>query len=312
MSIHTENQVIKGIIPPMVTPLLSDNVSLDINGVKKLVEHLIAGGVHGIFILGTTGESTSLSYATRRQLIIETCTVVNNRVPVFVGITDTAIEESVQLADVAKASGAAAVVAAPPYYYGLGQEELFKYYWKLADQLSLPLFLYNMPSHTKINIDAKTVVRLSEHDNIIGLKDSSANAVYFQSLIHLLKSKPQFSLLVGPEEITAEIVLMGGHGGVNGGANMFPKLYVELYNAALTRDFDRIAVLQHLVMEISTKIYTLGSYGSSYLKGVKGALSALGIIESNLAMPFNAFEEKEMLQVITNVKSIQESIQKVV
>lgn len=312
MSIHTENQVIKGIIPPMVTPLLSDNVSLDINGVKKLVEHLIAGGVHGIFILGTTGESTSLSYATRRQLIIETCTVVNNRVPVFVGITDTAIEESVQLADVSKASGAAAVVAAPPYYYGLGQEELFKYYWKLADQLSLPLFLYNMPSHTKINIDAKTVVRLSEHDNIIGLKDSSANAVYFQSLIHLLKSKSQFSLLVGPEEITAEIVLMGGYGGVNGGANMFPKLYVELYNAALARDFDRIAVLQHLVMEISTKIYTLGSYGSSYLKGVKGALSALGIIESNLAMPFNAFEEKEMLQVITNVKSIQESIQKVV
>jgi 4-hydroxy-tetrahydrodipicolinate synthase len=312
MSIHTGNQVVKGIIPPMVTPLLSDNVSLDINGVKKLVEHLIAGGVHGIFILGTTGESTSLSYATRRQLIIETCTVVNNRVPVFVGITDTAIEESVQLADVAKASGAAAVVAAPPYYYGLGQEELFKYYWKLADQLSLPLFLYNMPSHTKINIDAKTVVRLSEHDNIIGLKDSSANAVYFQSLIHLLKSKPQFSLLVGPEEITAEIVLMGCHGGVNGGANMFPKLYVELYNAASARDFDRIAVLQHLVMEISTKIYTLGSYGSSYLKGVKGALSALGIIESNLAMPFNTFEEKEMLQVITNVKSIQESIQKVV
>ncbi len=312
MSIHTENQVVKGIIPPMVTPLLPDNVSLDINGVKKLVEHLIAGGVHGIFILGTTGESTSLSYAIRRQLIIETCTVVNNRVPVFVGITDTAIEESVQLADVAKASGAAAVVAAPPYYYGLGQEELFKYYWKLADQLSLPLFLYNMPSHTKINIDAKTVVRLSEHDNIIGLKDSSANAVYFQSLIHLLKSKPQFSLLVGPEEITAEIVLMGGHGGVNGGANMFPKLYVELYNAASARDFDRIAVLQHLVMEISTKIYTLGSYGSSYLKGVKGALSALGIIESNLAMPFNTFEEKEMLQVITNVKSIQESIQKVV
>jgi 4-hydroxy-tetrahydrodipicolinate synthase len=312
MSTHTENQVARGIIPPMVTPLLSDHVTLDTNGLKKLVEHLIAGEVHGIFILGTTGESTSLSYATRRQLIIETCAIVNNRVPVFVGITDTAIEESVQLADVAKASGAAAVVAAPPYYYGLGQEELFKYYWKLADQLSLPLFLYNMPSHTKINIDAKTVVRLAEHTNIIGLKDSSANAVYFQSLIHLLKSKPQFSLLVGPEEITAEIVLMGGHGGVNGGANMFPKLYVELYKAALAKDFERIAVLQHLVMEISTTVYTLGSYGSSYLKGVKGALAALGIIESNLAMPFNAFEEKEMTQVIANVKNIQEAIQKVV
>jgi 4-hydroxy-tetrahydrodipicolinate synthase len=108
----------------------------------------------------------------------------------------------------------------------------------------------------------------------------------------------------------AEVVLMGGHGGVNGGANLFPELYVALYNAALSRDFERIAELQHLVMEISTKVYTLGSYGSSYLKGVKGALSALGIIESNLAMPFNAFEEKEMLQVIATIKSIQEEILK--
>jgi dihydrodipicolinate synthase/N-acetylneuraminate lyase len=177
MTTHTINQVVRGIIPPMVTPLLSDTVSLDTKGVKKLIEHLINGGVHGVFILGTTGESTSLSYATRRQLIIETCKVVNNRIPVFVGITDTTIEESIQLANVAKANGAAAVVTAPPYYYGLGQEELFQYYWKLADQLSLPLFLYNMPSHTKINIDIKTVVRLAEHSNIIGLKDSSANAV---------------------------------------------------------------------------------------------------------------------------------------
>lgn len=312
MTTHTINQVVRGIIPPMVTPLLSDTVSLDTKGVKKLIEHLINGGVHGVFILGTTGESTSLSYATRRQLIIETCKVVNNRIPVFVGITDTTIEESIQLANVAKANGAAAVVAAPPYYYGLGQEELFQYYWKLADQLSLPLFLYNMPSHTKINIDIKTVVRLAEHSNIIGLKDSSANAVYFQSLIHVLKSKPEFSLLVGPEEITAEIVLMGGHGGVNGGANMFPKLYVELYNAALVKDFDRIADLQHLVMEISTKVYTLGSYGSSYLKGVKGALSVLGIIESNLAMPFNIFEEKEMVQLSANLEHIKEEIQKVI
>lgn len=312
MTTHTINQVVRGIIPPMVTPLLSDTVSLDTKGVKKLIEHLINGGVHGVFILGTTGESTSLSYATRRQLIIETCKVVNNRIPVFVGITDTTIEESIQLANVAKANGAAAVVAAPPYYYGLGQEELFQYYWKLADQLSLPLFLYNMPSHTKINIDIKTVVRLAEHSNIIGLKDSSANAVYFQSLIHVLKSKPEFSLLVGPEEITAEIVLMGGHGGVNGGANMFPKLYVELYNAALVKDFDRIADLQHLVMEISTKVYTLGSYGSSYLKGVKCALSVLGIIESNLAMPFNIFEKKEMVQLSANLEYIKEAIQKVI
>ncbi len=311
MASHANTQVVNGIIPPMVTPLLSDNLSLDSNGVKNLVEHLVLGGVHGIFILGTTGESTSLSYKTRAQLIVETVEAVQNRIPVYVGITDTSIEESLQLAAIAKNAGAAAAVAAPPYYYGLGQEELYKYYWSLAEQSPLPLFLYNMPSHTKINIDAKTVVRLAEHSNIIGLKDSSANAVYFQSLIHLLKAKENFSLLVGPEEITAEIVLMGGNGGVNGGANMFPKLYVALYNAAVARDFDRIAALQHLVMTISTKVYTLGSFGSSYLKGVKGALQALGIIEANIAPPFSKFEEKEMTALIANIKQIETEIAKV-
>ena len=309
MTTQTNKPAFSGIIPPMVTPLLSDNLSLDLDGVKHLVEHLILGGVHGIFILGTTGESTSLSYKTRELLIVESCKAVNGRVPVFVGITDTSIEESVTLALIAKNAGAAAVVAAPPYYYGLGQEELYKYYWSLADQVNLPLFLYNMPSHTKINIDVKTVVRLSEHSNIVGLKDSSANAVYFQSLCYLLKTN--FSLLVGPEEITAETVLMGGNGGVNGGANLFPKLYVSLYNAALAKDFARIQELQELVMEISTRIYTVGSYGSSYLKGLKGALSALGIINGNIAPPFTTFDEKEMTKVIANIKDIKIKVEKV-
>ncbi|MBP6758164.1 MAG: dihydrodipicolinate synthase family protein [Flavobacterium sp.] len=309
MATQTNKPAFSGIIPPMVTPLLSDNLSLDVDGVKHLVEHLVSGGVHGIFILGTTGESTSLSYKTREQLIVESCKAVNGRVPVFVGITDTSIEESVHLALIAKNAGAAAVVAAPPYYYGLGQEELYKYYWSLADQASLPLFLYNMPSHTKINIDVKTVVRLSEHPNIIGLKDSSANAVYFQSLCYLLKNN--FSLLVGPEEITAETVMMGGNGGVNGGANLFPKLYVALYDAALAKDFAKIEVLQDLVMEISTRIYTVGSYGSSYLKGLKGALSALGIVNGNIAPPFTTFDEKEMVKVIANIKDIQIKVAKV-
>ena len=309
MATQTNKPAFSGIIPPMVTPLLSDNLSLDLEGVKHLVEHLVSGGVHGIFILGTTGESTSLSYKTREQLIVESCKAVNGRVPVFVGITDTSIEESVHLALIAKNAGAAAVVAAPPYYYGLGQEELYKYYWSLADQVSLPLFLYNMPSHTKINIDVKTVVRLSEHPNIIGLKDSSANAVYFQSLCYSLKTN--FSLLVGPEEITAETVLMGGNGGVNGGANLFPKLYVALYNAALAKDFARIEELQDLVMEISTRIYTVGSYGSSYLKGLKGALSALGIINGNIAPPFTTFDETEMITVIANIKDIEIKVAKV-
>ncbi|UKM64313.1 dihydrodipicolinate synthase family protein [Flavobacteriaceae bacterium GSB9] len=303
--------MVNGIIPPMVTPLLSDNLSLDIKGVHNLINHIISGGVHGLFILGTTGEATSLSYKTREQLIRETCANVNRRVPVFVGISDTSIEESIKLAKVAKKAGASYLVAAPPFYYGLGQIELYKYYWSLADQVELPLFLYNMPSHTKINIDLDTAVKLSEHPNIIGLKDSSANIVYFQKLCHLLKSKTDFSLLVGPEEVTSQTVLMGGNGGVNGGANMFPELYVALYNATISKDFKRIDVLQHLVMEISTKIYSLGSFGSSYLKGMKAGLSVLGIIDQHIAPPFHCFDEKELNAVKQNIKEIEKQIAEV-
>lgn len=285
-------QPLRGIIPPMVTPLRQD-MSLDVAGLNRLVEHLLAGGASGLFILGTTGESASLRYALRYKLVDKTCQAVNGRVPVLVGITDTSFAESIDLAKAARSLGAAAVVAAPPYYFHLNQQELFTYYQSLADSIDLPLFLYNLPSLTKIPIDLTTAVKLSEHANIVGLKDSSANAVYFQSLFRLLSAKPEFTLLVGPEEIMSESVLMGAHGGISGGANMFPRLYVKLYEAASKRDLEEVDRLQSLVMEISTKMYTVGSYSSSYLKAIKMALSILGICESHMAPPLSAFNGSE-------------------
>lgn len=278
----------------MVSPLL-DNNRLDIEGLERLIEHIIQGKVHGIFILGTTGEAPSLSYSLRRELIKRTCQQVNDRIPVMVGITDSAPAESIALAKISAEMGATAVVAAPPYYFGLDQTELADYYQQLADQLPLPLYLYNMPSHTKINIDLTTVEILSRHTNIIGLKDSSANASYLNSVLHALKSDPTFSVLVGPEEMMASSVLMGAHGGVNGGANLFPALYVALYQAAVARDAATVAELQGKVMEISKRIYGVGKNGSSYLQGLKAALSVLGICNDFLASPLRNFKEKAQI-----------------
>jgi 4-hydroxy-tetrahydrodipicolinate synthase len=296
-------QPFRGIVPPMVTPLM-DNNTLDKSGLDRLIEHLIQGGVHGLFILGTTGEGTSLSYLLRKELIALSCEKVRDRVPIMVGITDTAPEESIQLTSAAAEAGASAVVAAPPYYFGMSQSELLQYYWKLADQLVLPLFLYNMPSHTKINIAPETVKVLSEHPNILGLKDSSGNAVYFNSVLHVMKSNPSFTLMVGPEEMMASSVLMGGHGGVNGGANMFPELYVALYNAAVERDLDRVLLLQERVMDISQKIYCAGVSGSSYLQGLKTALSLLGICNDFIASPLTGFEAKEKEAIKLNLAEL--------
>lgn len=283
---------LRGIIPPVITPLLDDN-TLDIIGLENLLSRMLQAGVSGVFILGTSGEAQNISYHIRKELIKHTCRIVGHQINVLVGITDTSFQESISLAAVAAGSGADAVVAAPPYYFSTGQDELKQYYSHLADRLALPLFLYNMPSHTKVMIEPATVQYLSEHPNIIGLKDSSANGTYFQTVIHLMRNKPDFSLFVGPEEMTAEAVLMGAHGGVNGGANLLPELYVELYQATVNKDFDKIFLLQNRVMEISRSLYSIGRFASSYIKGIKCALNLMGICSDYMAEPFHKFRQEE-------------------
>lgn len=294
---------LRGIIPPMVTPLL-DRDTLDVAGLERLIEHILAGGVHGLFILGTTGEAPSLSYRLRRELIERTCRQVRGRVPVLAGITDTAFVESVRMAGFAAEAGAAAAVLAAPYYFPAGQAELLEYVQHLVPELPLPLFLYNMPSHTKISFDLDTVSRAAELPGIVGLKDSSGSMIYFQRLISLFQDRPEFALLVGPEELLGEAVLLGGHGGVNGGANLHPRLYVELYEAATGRDMDRVAALQRQVMRISTGIYSVGRFGSSYLKGLKCALSILGICNDFMAEPFHRFNPPERARIEQELRDL--------
>ena len=288
---------LSGIIPPLVTPLV-DNETLDVESLERLIEHLIAGGVHGLFVLGTTGEEQSLSYDMRKQMIRESCRINRGRLPLLACITDTSIVESIKLARVAADCGADGVVSAPPYYFATGQPELAQFYEELVPQLPLPVFLYNMPSHVKVSFAPDTVARIAQNPQVVGFKDSSANAVYFQSVMYKMQHRKDFAMLVGPEEITGECVLMGGHGGINGGANMFPELYVAMYNAAKDRDIDKMLQLQQLIMQISTSIYTVGKHGSSYLKGLKCALAQLGIINDDfVASPFYKFEAPEHLRI---------------
>jgi len=290
----------KGIITPMVTPLTGSN-ALDKEGLFRLTEHIINGGVQALFILGTTGESTSLSYTLKQELIIRTCENVNGRIPVFVGITDCSPQESILLTNAAEKAGASAVVAAPPFYFGLDQQELTDYFRNLADKLVLPLFLYNIPSLTKTVIEASTVKALASHPNIIGLKDSSGSAPYFNSLLHHMQEDKTFTLLVGPDEMMASAVLMGGHGGVNSGSNLFPHLFTDLYHAAETRNLDEVLALQGMVMEISAKIYNVGKSGSGFLKGLKAALSLLEICDAQTASPLGMLGEKEFEAIETSL-----------
>lgn len=294
---------LKGIIPPLITPMLDENI-LDLKGLERLLSHVISGGVSGIFILGTSGEAQNLSYAVRKEMIKQTCRIVDGRVPVMVGISDTSFVESISLANKAHEYGADVLVATPPFYYTPGQAELIQYYWDLADQVPLPLFLYNMPSHVKVMIEPETIVKLAANENIIGLKDSSANGVYLQKVMYLLKDRPDFTILVGPEEMTAGMVLMGAHGGVNGGANVYPELYVSLYQAAYNKDFETIAELQPKVMNVSLSLYNIGKYASSYIKGIKTALNLKGICDDFMPEPFHKFNAAERKFVEQKLKEL--------
>ena len=286
-----------GIIPPLVSPLL-DNDRLDVDSLERLIEHLIAGGVHGLFILGTTGEEQSLSYRLRQDIIRETCRINAERLPVLVCITDTSLVESIHLARIAADHGAAGVVSAPPYYFAPGQPELAEFYEELVPQLPLPVFLYNMPSHVKVNFAPSTIQRIARNPQVVGFKDSSANTVYFQSVMQAMQDRPDFAMLVGPEEVTGECVLLGAHGGINGGANMFPELYVAMYEAAHSGQLEEVRRLQQWIMRISASVYTIGRHGSSYLKGLKCALSLLGIIKDDfVAAPFHKFDAPERAKV---------------
>ena len=298
---------LRGIIPPMITPLLGRD-ELDIPGLERLIEHILAGGVHGLFILGTSGEAPSLSHRIRREIIERVCTQVEQRVPVLVGVTDTSFTESVNMAQFAATAGAQAVVLAPPYYFPAGQPELLEYIEHITPLLPLPLLLYNMPSHTKLSFEAHTIAAAAETPSIVGLKDSSGNMIYFHQLQILLADKPDFALLVGPEQLLAETILLGGHGGVTGGANLYPQLFVNLYQAACDSDLTRVRQLHTKVMHLSATLYSVGHFASSFLKGIKCALCLKGICSDFLAEPFHCFREPERSQVQRILNELDEIV----
>ncbi|MBM3859872.1 MAG: dihydrodipicolinate synthase family protein [Verrucomicrobia bacterium] len=285
-----------GIVPPMITPMCGRD-KLDLPGLERLIEHILAGGVSGLFILGTTGEGPSLGYRLRKELIERTCRQVGGRVPVLVGITDTAFIESVNVARWSADAGADAVVVAPPYYLPEGQPELQEYLDHLVPELPLPLFLYNMPALTKVSFELETVRRAMDNPRIIGLKDSSGNMIYFHRAVGLLKHRPDWTLLIGPEEMLADAVFAGGHGGVSGGANVHPRLYVELFCAAQSGDTARTRELHAQVMRISDNLYRIGRHPSAIIKGIKCALSLLGVCDDFMAEPFHRFREPERQKV---------------
>jgi len=192
---------------------------------------------------------------------------------------------------------AAAVFQAPPPYFLVEQSELSSYLEALAPELPLPLFLYNMPALTKLTFDLATVRRALEQEKILGLKDSSGDLNYFGQLCELLARRPNWTLLIGQEELLVQAIALGAHGGVCGGANVFPKLYVDLCAAARQRDPERAEKLQAQVAELADHLYGPVRTSAEVIKGLKCALAGLGLCRDLVAEPFHQPGEKQRRRI---------------
>jgi dihydrodipicolinate synthase/N-acetylneuraminate lyase len=286
---------LRGIVVPLVTPLSAPD-RLDAPALERLVEHILAGGAHGVFVLGTTGEGPLVEEAIRREVVTRTCRQVAGRVPALVGVTDTVLGAALRLAGHAADAGADAVVCSAPYYLKPSQDELARFVERLAAGSPVPLFLYNMPTHTRVTFGPEVIRRSLELPNVAGLKDSGGDMDYFAAAVEIARARPGWSVLVGPEHRTAEAVRLGGHGGVNGGANAAPRLFVEVYDAAVGSDEARLNAAQRRLLSFG-RIYQAGLEESAVIKGLKCALAWLGLCEERMTEPFVPLAEAERRQV---------------
>ena len=186
------------------------------------------------------------------------------------------------------------------------QEEMRDYLENLAPRLPLPFLMYDMPSCTKMHMSLDTI-RKAKELGAIGIKDSSGDMSYLFSLINEFRGSTDFSIITGTELFIPETILQGGHGAVAGGANLFPRLFVDFYNASVNRDLDEIARLREVVMLINDSIYNIGKNNSKIIKGIKCALSVMDICNDYVAFPIrrhNSAERKKIEQSVENLRLI--------
>ena len=260
---------IHGIIPPVATPM-RENEALDLPRLKWFLDHLIANGVHGIFVLGTNSEFYALDEREKQEVIATAVAHVNKRVPVFAGTGAESTRETIRLTRMAEREGADGVSIITPYFISPNQQEIADHYKRIAETTKLPVLLYNNPSTCGgLKIDVETVAKLAEIPNIRGVKDSSGD---LQNTVEYIRVVPDsFSVMMGRDTLIFPALMMGASGAVPATGNIAPQLLVEIYKRFRNRDLEGSKAAQRRLNPIRLGL-TLGTPPG----GVKDALKLLG------------------------------------
>lgn len=269
--------MITGSIVAIVTPMHPDG-SLDYPGLAKLIDFHVAEGTDGIVIVGTTGESPTVSVEEHCQLIRFTVEHANGRIPVIAGAGGNSTAEAIELARFAQAAGAQAQLSVVPYYNRPTQEGLYQHFKTIAEAVELPLILYNVPGRTVADLANDTVLRLAEIPNIVGIKDATGS---LERACDLFDRMPEgFAAYTGDDMTGAAFILLGGHGAISVTANVAPRAMHEMCAAALRGDARATRDINNRLLWLHRNLFC-----EANPIPVKWALQRMGLIQSGIRLP---------------------------
>jgi len=295
---HVTKGTLGGIIPPIITPLTEDG-KLDKAGMCKVIDHCIAGGVTGIFTMGSTGEAMRTSRDVWRDALKTSLEHVNGRVPVFCGVVDSTTDRALENIKEAEQLGAEYVVSTVPFYIqNTCQDEILRHYEKLAASTNCNVVVYNIPGMTNTCIAPETIAELAKIDNITAFKDSSADWEHFQRCLYLLEGA-DISIFNGAEELCAPAMIFGANGCVPGLGCLFPKVFKDMYDAAENGDIQKAYDLQRQVWLVRKSL----SVGKSWLSSMKYLGYMLKLSDTDLAsFPIEPLTDAEKARIDQLVK----------
>ena len=289
-----------GVVPPVVTPLNAD-FTVDFPSFTRTLENLIEGGVHGLFVLGSTSEVVFHDEAGRKAIIEHAVKVNNGRVPIFAGVIDPTTDRVITHSKIARAAGADAIVVTAPFYTRTSQPEIIDHFRYIKDAVDIPIIAYDIPVCVHVKLERKTTVTLARDGVIAGLKDSSGDDGNLRYVLKDMAGDTGFFGMTGSEIMVDTALSMGAHGVVPGIANVDPHGYVRLWNLVQAGKFEDARKEQERLLKLFEIVWiSLGrtSAGSAGVGAFKTAMRSLGIIANNtMARPQRSLNQEETAKV---------------
>lgn len=247
------DNIYRGVHTALITPFTSTG-AVDIRAFKRLVEYQIESGIDGLVPCGTTGESSTLTHDEHDRVIALTVQYADGRVPVIAGTGSNSTAEAIQLSQHAEQAGVDAVLLVNPYYVKPTQKGLYLHFKAVAESVSIPCIPYNIQGRTAVNLENETLFKLmSEHDNIVGVKEASGSLEQMKNLISMRREN--FQLLCGDDNMTVDLIEAGGNGVVSVAANLVPAMMREMVHSALEGDLDSARKFEEKLMPLFRALF---------------------------------------------------------